>query len=399
MPRRMGDTRGAPATAIRDHQPQAGMPTGVTFPFGLFAWTIIDLMPGQPVTVRMAFPSAVPTPPQYWKVDPNTGVWTDVCQQISCFVVNVDTLELTITDGGAGDLDGTPNGAIVDPGGLGLGGGTADIKPPTINCELPDGMWHAADVALACKASDDGSGLADSSDASFLLSTSVPANTETANALTGSRLVCDLAGNCATAGPVAHNQVDENAPNIVISTPIDGGLYLLNAPVPAAYGCSDAGSGLATCSAPVPAGTNIPTNTVGSMTFSVQASDRVGNAAAAGKSYSVTFAACLLYDPQMAKKSGSAYPIKLQLCDAAGRNVSSPSILLHGKSVSQKSTNAVGPLDDSGNANPDFDFRYDASLGGYIFNLNTTGLRTGTYNLNFTAGSDPVVHTAPFAVR
>jgi hypothetical protein len=59
----------------------------------------------------------------------------------------------------------------------------------------------------------------------------------------------------------------------------------------------------------------------------------------------------------------------------------------------------VGTLDDSGHANPDFDFRYDAALGGYSFNLNTAGLATGTYNLNFTAGADPVVHSAPFTVK
>ena len=47
----------------------------------------------------------------------------------------------------------------------------------------------------------------------------------------------------------------------------------------------------------------------------------------------------------------------------------------------------MGLLDDSGNANPDFDSRYDAALEGYIFNLKTTGLTTGTYNLNFTVGS------------
>jgi len=46
-------------------------------------------------------------------------------------------------------------------------------------------------------------------------------------------------------------------------------------------------------------------------------------------------------------------------------------------------------IDDAGNANPDSDFRFDPTLGtsgGYIFNLKTTGLTTGTYNLYFTAG-------------
>jgi hypothetical protein len=114
------------------------------------------------------------------------------------------------------------------------------------------------------------------------------------------------------------------------------------------------------------------------------------------------FQICLLYDPLVAKKSGTAYPIKLQLCDANGHNLSSPSIAVHATSVSQASTNAPGPLDDTGNANPDFDFRYDAALGGtggYIFNLSLRGFSTGTYNLNLTVGVDPAVHAVSFAVR
>ena len=111
------------------------------------------------------------------------------------------------------------------------------------------------------------------------------------------------------------------------------------------------------------------------------------------------FQVCLLYDPLVARKRGAAYPIKLQLCDSSGQNLSSPSIVVHAISVTLASTNAPGPLDDTGNANADFDFRYDATLGGYIFNLSLRGFPTGTYDLNFTAGSDPAVHSARFAVR
>jgi hypothetical protein len=115
-----------------------------------------------------------------------------------------------------------------------------------------------------------------------------------------------------------------------------------------------------------------------------------------------SFQICLLYDPLVAKKSGSVYPIKLQLCDGNGQNLSSPSIAVHAISVTQASTNAPGPLDDTGNANPDNDFRFDATLGGtggYIFNLSLRGAPTGTYNLNFTVGSDPTVRSVRFAVK
>ena len=111
---------------------------------------------------------------------------------------------------------------------------------------------------------------------------------------------------------------------------------------------------------------------------------------------------CLLYDPLVAKRSGTAYPIKLQICDANGQNLSSPSIVVHATGVTQASTNAPGPLDDTGNANPDFDFRYDADLGGtggYTFNLSLRGFSTGTYNLNFTVGADPAIRSVSFAVK
>ena len=108
---------------------------------------------------------------------------------------------------------------------------------------------------------------------------------------------------------------------------------------------------------------------------------------------------CPLYDATKAKKSGSTYPIQIQLCDAAGSNLSSPSIVVHAVGVTQLSTNAPGTLDDAGDSNPDFDFRYDATLAAYIFNLKTTGYLTGTYALTFTAGADPAIHSAKFQIK
>ncbi len=111
---------------------------------------------------------------------------------------------------------------------------------------------------------------------------------------------------------------------------------------------------------------------------------------------------CLLYDPDRAAKAGSTIPIKLQLCDAAGANLSSPAVTLHAEGVKLVSTSAPGSLADSGNANPDGNFRYDATLGGtggYIYNFSTKGLATGTYALEFRVGSDTHLYAAQFQVR
>jgi len=111
---------------------------------------------------------------------------------------------------------------------------------------------------------------------------------------------------------------------------------------------------------------------------------------------------CLLYDATKAAKSASTIPVKLQLCDGTGNNLSSPSITVHAVSITQTSTSISGPVEDSGNANPDNDFRFDSTLGGtggYIFNLSTKGLATGTYNLNFTVTGDSAAYAAPFQVK
>src|SRR5207249_1265426 len=130
-------------------------------------------------------------------------------------------------------------------------------------CGSVDGIWHAADVSIVCTASDSGSGLANSSDANFILNTTVPAGTETANATTGTHSVCDVAGNCATVGPFGGNMVDKKPPAISITTPANTS-YLLNQAVSANYSCSDGGSGVATCAGKVPSGAAIDTSAVGS---------------------------------------------------------------------------------------------------------------------------------------
>jgi len=114
------------------------------------------------------------------------------------------------------------------------------------------------------------------------------------------------------------------------------------------------------------------------------------------------FLVCLLYDPDKAVKSGATIPIKLQICDASGANLSSADIAVVATSLTQVSSSISGPVEDSGNANPDFNFRFDETLGdtgGYIFNLKTTGLSTGTYHVNFTIGDSPANYVAPIQVK
>jgi hypothetical protein len=277
-----------------------------------------------------------------------------------------------------------------------------DKTSPSVSCGSADGLWHAGDVLIPCTASDGNSSLMSASDAAFSLSTSVAAGTENSNASTNNRVVCDVAGNCATAGAIGGNKVDKQAPTITITAPSNG-IFLLNQIMPAQFSCTDNGSGLQTCVGSVANGSNLDTSSTGAKTFTVTATDQVGNIALPQSvSYSVGFGIGVLFDQTKAVKSGSAITIKVQLIDALGRNISSAGVIVHAVSLIRVSTNASETINDAGNSNGDDNFRYEPTLGsggGYIFNLKTTGLRTGSYLLGFTAGNDPAVHTVQFQVR
>lgn len=108
---------------------------------------------------------------------------------------------------------------------------------------------------------------------------------------------------------------------------------------------------------------------------------------------------CRIGDAGKAHKAGSTAPIRVQLCDATGENLSGPGHVLHALGVRKIDDSATALVEDSGNANPDDDFRHDPELAGYIFNLSTKGLSAGTWLLRFTVDGGGHVYTLPFDVR
>jgi hypothetical protein len=163
-----------------------------------------------------------------------------------------------------------------------------DQTAPAIACAAPSTAWSSTDQTVACTASDALSGLANPTQAQLTLSTSVPAGTETGSAATGSATVCDVAGNCATAGPITGLQVDRLGPSITVTAPT--GTYTVGQLVKAAYTCSDGGSGVATCTGSVPGGSAVDTTSAGTHSFSVDATDAVGNHTLRTVSYAVSAA-------------------------------------------------------------------------------------------------------------
>jgi hypothetical protein len=111
--------------------PTLGKPAGVTFPDGLFSFTIENLTPGQTVTVYLELPSPVPIGSQYWKYHQGVG-WFSI-------PIGSDDgdnmITITLTDGGTGDADGSANGIIVDPGAPGTR--APDNSAPSLTIEVP----------------------------------------------------------------------------------------------------------------------------------------------------------------------------------------------------------------------------------------------------------------------
>ena len=182
--------------------------------------------------------------------------------------------------GDSGDVDVRFSVSLFEP----------DVSPPVITCGTADGLWHATDVGIACTAVDEGSGLADPADAAFELRTNVPDGTETANALTESRIVCDAVGNCALAGPIGGNKIDKKAPDIVIvePQPVE---YTHSDTLVLDYTVTDGGSGVATVTPTMNGSSTVAGNglasgqsilllvslPLGEHTFAVDADDQVGN--------------------------------------------------------------------------------------------------------------------------
>lgn len=107
-----------------------------------------------------------------------------------------------------------------------------------------------------------------------------------------------------------------------------------------------------------------------------------------------------LFNQTKAYKAGSTVPIKLQVRDASDNNVSSSNLALTARDLRLFSGNTLAPLADSGNANPNYAFRYDPTLQGYIFNLSTKRLAPGQYVLSFYAGTDrSFFYTVKFEIR
>ncbi len=189
-----------------------------------------------------------------------------------------------------------------------------DKKAPTLSCDSADGTWHGDDVSIACTASDAGSGLGDSADASFNLTTNVADGTEDENASTGTHQVCDGVGNCDTAGPVAGNKVDKKNPTVSCDG-ADGNWHANDVSI--ACTASDSGSGLAVLG---DASFNLATN--------VSADTETANAATNTHQVCDAVSHCVTAGPVSGNKIDKKAP-QLSACDLPDGNWHAGDVTLH----------------------------------------------------------------------
>jgi len=265
-----------------------------------------------------------------------------------------------------------------------------DATPPAISCGSPDGNWHATDVSIPCTASDGGSGLANPAQASFSLTTSVPSGTETANASTNSVVVCDVVGNCATAGPISGIKVDKKAPTITISQPTSGGAFTVGQVVTVAYQCSDGGSGVATCTGTQPNGAALATSTPGTYSFTVNATDQVGNASTMTVTYTVADGICQPVQPIQVLWTVT---FTVELCNAQGKNITTAGATVTAVTVDGK-TKPVSFFPDPTNR-----FLFVPIVKIDLYTLDASHLSVGTHTLQISVAGDPVVHSITFTLH
>jgi WD40 repeat protein len=275
----------------------------------------------------------------------------------------------------------------------------SDSTPPSSTAALSDqpnnAGWNNANFSVTVSASDEpgGSGVksityslsgSQSSALTTVNGSAIDIDITSEGTTTITFFATDNANNSEASNSLVVN-LDKSAPLITVIVPVIGN-YLLNQQVFANYSCGDSMSGVATCIGSVANGSHVNTAGVGLKTFTVNATDLAGNTATPTTvNYSVRFAVAALYDQTKGYKSGNSIPIKIQLLDATGANVSSPGIVVHAIGVTRIGGISINQLSSAPSVN---DFKYDRTFNGYSYKLSTDGLVSGTYALTFIAAGD-----------
>jgi hypothetical protein len=103
----------------------------------------------------------------------------------------------------------------------------------------------------------------------------------------GATYTCTATNSAGSASQTVTIKQDTVAPTVTIKAPKNGKSYALNAKLDASYTCADATSGVATCVGTVADKGVINTSVAGTFKFTVNATDKAGNASTSTVTYKV----------------------------------------------------------------------------------------------------------------
>jgi hypothetical protein len=223
----------------------------------------------------------------YACADEPNGSGVDTCvgdvpngSDVDTATVGDHSFEVTATDKAGNDGSATAHYTVVD-----VTAPAIALTTPSQGAEYDLGQQVAA--SYTCTDEDGGSGLATCAG-----TVANGANVDTSSVGEKSFTVSatDKADNPASR-TVTYTVVDRTAPEITLTSPSDGAVYSFGQHVPAAYSCADqpGGSGVATCEGTVANGAPIDTESFGTHSFEVRATDGAGNPASKTVTYSVAY--------------------------------------------------------------------------------------------------------------
>lgn len=275
-----------------------------------------------------------------------------------------------------------------------------DTVPP-VTTDDADAAWHNTNVTVHFTCTDTGSGCATTyyttnGSIPTILSASGNSVTLTTDGIyTIKYFSVDNAGNQETVETAANQvHIDKTKPVITITTPIEGGSYILNHVVLANYGATDiGGSGVSSVVGDVPNGSAIDTTSTGPHTFTVTATDIAGNVQFKTVTYNVEQYNIVKLPPitldSKTFKQTSTIPVKIVLTTTSGAPVTDGTALLYYAAGNISDLTLVTtPATSSGGSNVLNKFRNDPTSNQYIFNLSTKPLTitptAKTYTLKIT---------------
>jgi hypothetical protein len=292
----------------------AGPPDGTQLLRGFLDFEVRNVTAGSTKKVVIYYDSTAGMN-SYSTYNPANGAWSQL--PANRVKINPKSVELTLTDGGIGDVDGVANGRVRHPG---AGSRVDDVYPVVSGRALTqpnDKGWYDRNVTVRWTVTDDQGAIQAPPD------TVVSAEGDDVTAT--SAQACDKRGNCST-GTLQHLKIDKTPPAVAIEGPADGAKYTLGA-VPARR-CTPTDPG----GAGVPAGSCVVTVSggtsagVGVVTVSATATDRAGNVKRKTITYTVLYDAGGLVAPAAGSKlkvfkQGSTVVVRLKVRDDGGASV------------------------------------------------------------------------------